>query len=211
MNGTVILFYKPYGVLSQFTSEGKWESLAQFGPFPPGVYPAGRLDTESEGLLVLTDSAEIQHRLTDPRFGHRRTYLVQVEGIPGEDALRQLSEGVSIEGRKTRPAAARALAGEPGFPARRIPIRYRKSIPTSWIELTLTEGRNRQVRKMTAAVGFPTLRLIRIRIETLDLTGLAPGESRTLDAGERDRLRELLAGEKKETPGPPRSGRTRGV
>jgi 23S rRNA pseudouridine2457 synthase len=211
MNDTVILFYKPYGVLSQFTPEGKWDSLAQFGPFPSGVYPAGRLDAESEGLLVLTDSAEIQHRLTDPRFGHRRTYLAQVEGIAREDALRWLSEGVHIEGKRTRPATARALAGEPGIPPRRVPIRYRKSVPTSWIELTLTEGRNRQVRKMTAAVGIPTLRLIRIRIETLDLAGLAPGESRTLGTAELDRLRVLLAGEKKEAPEPPRSGRTRGV
>jgi 23S rRNA pseudouridine2457 synthase len=211
MNETVILFYKPYGVLSQFTREGRWESLAQFGPFPPGVYPAGRLDAESEGLLVLTDSTEIQHRLTDPRFGHRRTYLAQVEGIPGVEALGLLSDGVTIEGKKTRPAGATALAGEPELPPRRVPVRYRKNVPTSWIELTLTEGRNRQVRKMTAAAGYPTLRLVRIRIETLDLAGLAPGEHRTLPARERDRLLEVLAKGEKETPGPVRSGRARGV
>jgi 23S rRNA pseudouridine2457 synthase len=188
MYSTVILFFKPYGVLSQFTREGDRESLAQFGPFPPAVYPAGRLDADSEGLLVLTDSADLQHRLTDPRFGHRRTYLVQVEGIPGETALLRLAEGVTIEGRRTRPAIVRMLVREPDLPPRRVSIRKRREIPTSWIELTLTEGRNRQVRKMTAAVGFPTLRLVRIRIETMDLAGLAPGGFRTLRGEELDCL-----------------------
>lgn len=192
MHPTVILFFKPYGVLSQFTREGDRESLAQFGPFPPGVYPAGRLDADSEGLLVLTDSAEFQHRLTDPRFGHHRTYLAQVEGMPGETALLRLADGVTIEGKRTRPATVRILAREPELPPRRVSIRIRRNIPTSWIELTLAEGRNRQVRKMTAAVGFPTLRLVRIRIETMDLAGLNPGGFRTLRGDELRRLLDLL-------------------
>jgi 23S rRNA pseudouridine2457 synthase len=210
MNFTVILFFKPYGVLSRFTREGKWESLALYGPFPPRVYPAGRLDADSEGLLVLTDHPGLQHRLTDPRFGHRRTYLAQVEGIPDERALRTLAEGVIVGGKRTRPAGARMLEGKPDFPPRPVPIRERKRIPTAWIELTLTEGRNRQVRKMTAAVGYPTLRLVRIRIETLDLKGLSPGGFRTLDREERERLLVLLnIGKSTRTPGPPQPGRSR--
>jgi 23S rRNA pseudouridine2457 synthase len=210
MNFTVILFNKPYGVLSRFTPEGKWESLALYGPFPPGVYPAGRLDAESEGLLVLTDHPGLQHCLTDPRFSHPRTYLAQVEGIPDERALHRLEEGVIIEGKRTRPATARMLNREPDLPPRPVPIRKRKGIPTAWIELTLTEGRNRQVRKMTAAVGYPTLRLVRIRIETLDVKGLNPGGARTLDREARERLLvRLNIGKSTKAPGLPQPGRSK--
>jgi 23S rRNA pseudouridine2457 synthase len=179
-----ILFYKPYGVLSQFTPEGRWDSLAAFGPFPPDVYPVGRLDTDSEGLLLLTNDNALKHRLTDPRFGHTRTYLVQVERIPDEPALELLRNGVTIERERTRPAAVRLLAEGPLLPPRSVPIRFRKSVPTAWIELTLQEGRNRQVRKMTAAAGHPTLRLVRISVGTLTLAGLQPGEHRTLTPAE---------------------------
>ena len=174
----VILFYKPYGVLSQFTAEGEWETLAAFGPFPKTVYPAGRLDAESEGLLLLTDDNRINHRVTDPRFGHPRTYVAQVERVPDEDALRRLREGVTIDGKRTLPAAVALIPADPGFPPRPVPIRFRKNVPTAWVEITLTEGKNRQVRKMTAAVGHPTLRLVRTAIGNLTLAGLKPGEWR---------------------------------
>ncbi len=180
MNATVILFYKPYGVLSQFTNGGRWQTLAEFGPFPGTVYPAGRLDADSEGLLLLTDDSRIKQRLTEPRFHHPRTYVVQVERIPEESVLARLRRGVMIEGKKTREADVRLLESEPGFPPRPVPVRFRKTVPTAWLELTLTEGRNRQVRKMTAAVGHPALRLIRIRIGDLTLQGLSPGSWRKL-------------------------------
>ena len=179
MNATVILFYKPYGVLSQFTNGDRWQTLAQFGPFPGTVYPAGRLDADSEGLLVLTDDNTIKQRLTEPRFHHPRTYVVQVERVPEESSIRKLARGV-IEGKKTKEANVRLLEHEPDFPPRPVPIRFRKTVPTAWLELTLTEGRNRQVRKMTAAVGHPALRLIRTRIGELTLEGLSPGTWRKL-------------------------------
>lgn len=184
MAAHVILFYKPYGVLSQFTPEGDWETLASFGPFPKTVYPAGRLDAESEGLLILTDDNRIKQRVTDPRYGHPRTYVAQVERIPGEDALGRLRAGIMIEGKKTRPASVTLLEAEPDFPPRPVPIRYRKNVPTAWLELTITEGRNRQVRKMTAAVGHPTLRLVRTAIGELTLEGLAPGAWRNVSQSE---------------------------
>ncbi|HTR98717.1 MAG TPA: pseudouridine synthase [Bacteroidota bacterium] len=184
MAAHVILFYKPYGVLSQFTPEGDWETLASFGPFPKTVYPAGRLDAESEGLLILTDDNRIKQRVSDPRYGHPRTYVAQVERIPGEDALGRLRAGIMIEGKKTRPASVTLLEAEPDFPPRPVPIRYRKNVPTAWLELTITEGRNRQVRKMTAAVGHPTLRLVRTAIGELTLEGLAPGAWRNVSQSE---------------------------
>ncbi|HEX9007070.1 MAG TPA: pseudouridine synthase [Bacteroidota bacterium] len=180
MTPATILFYKPYGVLSQFTREAGHPSLADFGPFPADVYPVGRLDADSEGLLLLTDDNRLKHRLTDPRFGHPRTYLVQVERVPADEALARLREGILIEGKRTRPARVRLLPAEPALPPRAVPIRFRKNVPTAWLELTLIEGRNRQVRKMTAAVGHPTLRLVRVRIGPLGLGALEPGEHRFL-------------------------------
>jgi 23S rRNA pseudouridine2457 synthase len=176
-----LLFYKPYGVLTQFTDEsgaGR-PTLKDYVPVPD-VYAAGRLDQDSEGLLLLTTDGALQHRLTDPRFAHPRTYWAQVEGTPAEDQMRQLREGVVIQGRRTLPAEARILEREPELPPRNPPIRFRKLIPTAWVELTLTEGRNRQVRRMTAAVGLPTLRLVRVALGQLRIEGLAPGEWRDL-------------------------------
>ena len=178
------LFYKPYGVLSQFTREAGHSSLKDFGPFPAGVYPAGRLDIDSEGLLLLTDDNRLKHTLTDPVFGHPRTYLVQVERIPTPEALERLRAGILLGSSRTRPAEAALLIKEPALPPRPVPVRFRKSVPTAWISLTLREGRNHQVRKMTAAVGHPTLRLVRSAIGDLSLDGLSPGEWRTLAAGE---------------------------
>jgi pseudouridine synthase len=189
MAAIVILLYKPYGVISQFTRSGDWKTLADFGPFPDTVYPAGRLDADSEGLLVLTDDKRIKRRITEPRFMHPRTYLVQVERVPGAAVLEMLRHGVIIEGKKTREADVILLGGEPDIPARPVPIRFRKTVPTAWLQLTLTEGRNRQVRKMTAAVGHPTLRLIRTRIGDLSLEGLSPGMWRRL---QEDEVRLLI-------------------
>jgi 23S rRNA pseudouridine2457 synthase len=179
-----ILFYKPYGVLTQFTREAGHQSLADFGPFPSDVYPVGRLDADSEGLVLLTNDNRLKQLLTEPRFNHPRTYHVQVERIPDADALQQLRVGVTIEGKKTKPADVRLLEAEPGLPPRPVPIRFRKNVPTAWIEITLREGRNRQVRKMTASVGHPTLRLVRTKIGEVTLEGLAPGEWRELSVEE---------------------------
>lgn len=175
----VILFYKPYGVLSQFTPEPgtSHRTLKDFLTIPD-VYPAGRLDHDSEGLLILTDDGALQHTLTDPRRAHQRTYWAQVEGIPSPEAIALLRRGVQIRDYTTRPAKVRMLDGEPDLPPRDPPIRFRKSIPTSWLELTLIEGRNRQVRRMTAAVGHPTLRLVRVRSGEWTLDGLQPGQWR---------------------------------
>lgn len=196
-----VLFNKPFQVLSQFT-QGKHgaenATRATLGDFIslPGVYPVGRLDYDSEGLLLLTDDGALQHRLSDPRFEHPRTYWVQVEGIVTEEAARQLAQGVVIQGRLTKPCHA-ALIAEPSLPPRNPPIRFRPSIPVSWLEIIMTEGRNRQVRRMTAAVNFPTLRLIRFAIGDLTLQGLAPGRWRDLDPAERKRLLELSSANKK--------------
>lgn len=170
----VILFHKPYGVLSQFTPRDGHPGLAGFG-LPAGVYAAGRLDRDSEGLLLLTDDGRLAGRLTDPRFAHPRTYLAQVEGEPEAEALRRLARGVVLSDGPTRPCRVRLLAAAPELPPRDPPIRFRKSVPTAWLELVLTEGRNRQVRRMTAAVGLPTLRLVRSAIGRYTLEGLAPG------------------------------------
>jgi 23S rRNA pseudouridine2457 synthase len=179
-----ILFYKPYGVLTQFSREAGHKSLADFGPFPPDVYPAGRLDADSEGLVLLTNDSRMQRQLTEPRFNHPRTYAVQVERVPDENALKRLCEGIMIEGKRTKPAEARLLTVEPELPPRPVPIRFRKNVPTAWIEITLGEGRNRQVRKMTAKVGYPTLRLVRTKIGNLTLRGLEPGRWRELKPDE---------------------------
>ncbi|MGA7933466.1 MAG: pseudouridine synthase [Kovacikia sp.] len=188
-----LLFYKPYNVLCQFTDESplpsKRQTLKDYISVP-GIYPVGRLDQDSEGLLLLTDHGQLQHRLSDPKFEHPRTYWVQVERIPDAAALQQLKQGVKIQDYKTRPAIVSLLPKEPNLPPRDPPIRFRKSVPTAWLELTLTEGRNRQVRKMTAAVGFPTLRLVRVKIAHLSLQGLAPGQWREVTFKELQLLRE---------------------
>lgn len=188
-----ILFYKPYGVLCQFTdnSENPRPTLKDYIPIPQ-IYSVGRLDRDSEGLLLLTDNGQLKNRLTDPKFAHPRTYYVQVEGIPDELALTKLRNGVTIKNYRTRKAQVKILSPEPNLPPRNPPIRDRKSIPTSWLEITLTEGKNRQVRRMTAALGFPTLRLVRISLgnnaDRLDLSGLNPGEWRELSPSETQKL-----------------------
>ncbi|MEK9137139.1 MAG: pseudouridine synthase [Bacteroidota bacterium] len=191
-NPHYVLFNKPYGVLSQFTPEAGHRSLKDFGPFPEDVYLVGRLDVDSEGLLLLTNDNEVKHRLTVPKFHHERTYLVQVERIPVDAAIRKLREGVVIEGRKTLPAGVRLLDDALNLPDRPVPVRFRKNIPTYWLEMKLREGRNRQVRKMTAAVGHPTLRLVRTHISFLSLDGLHPGEHRSLLQQEISRLKRVL-------------------
>ncbi len=187
-----IILFKPYGVLSQFTPEDGHDSLKDFGPFPKGVYPVGRLDADSEGLILLTDDTDVNHRLTTPKFHHERTYLVQIERIPTKTSLQQLRGGVLIEGKQTLPTTVRLLHEEPSLPPRPVPIRFRKNVSTCWIEITLTEGRNRQVRKMTAAIGHPTLRLVRTQIAFISLNGLLPGESRALTEKEVNDLKKLI-------------------
>lgn len=185
-----IILYKPFGVLCQFSGGPERRTLKDFGPFPGDIYPVGRLDTDSEGLLLLTNDGETKHLLLEPRYSHERTYLVQVERVPAGDALQELRNGVVIEGEKTRPAAVELLSEDPPIPPRDVPIRFRKSVPTAWLQLRIIEGRNRQVRKMTASVGHPTLRLIRTAIGPLNLSGLKPGEHRELSAPE---IQSLLA------------------
>lgn len=174
----IVLFNKPYGVLTQFTDDQGRPTLADYIPLP-GVYAAGRLDLDSEGLVVLTDDGALQARISHPRHKMSKTYWVQVEGEPEEAALDRLRAGVELKDGPTRPARIRRMATPPGLWPRTPPVRYRKAIPTCWLELTLSEGRNRQVRRMTAAVGHPTLRLIRYRVGSWTLDGLAPGEWRS--------------------------------
>lgn len=192
MKQRYILLHKPFDVVCQFSDRDETgrATLKDFVPVA-GVYPVGRLDRDSEGLLLLTSDGPLQHRLTDPRYEHSKTYWAQVEGIPTPAVLAQLRLGVMVQDYRTRPAEVRALDAEPEVAPRDPPVRFRKAIPTSWIELSLTEGRNRQVRHMTAAVGFPTLRLIRVAIGPLRLDKLAPGEWRELTADERRLLSRL--------------------
>jgi 23S rRNA pseudouridine2457 synthase len=171
----ILLFNKPYGVICQFSKDGLHPTLADYIAVPD-VYPAGRLDTDSEGLLLLTDDGKLQHRITDPKHKLPKTYWVQVEGIPDEDALLKLRKGVQLKDGPTLPAEAQLMEEPAGLWLRDPPVRFRKAIPTSWIALTIREGRNRQVRRMTAAVGFPTLRLIRYRIGDWTLDGLSSGQ-----------------------------------
>jgi 23S rRNA pseudouridine2457 synthase len=173
--GKILLFNKPFGVICQFSRDGVHPTLADYIALPD-FYPAGRLDTDSEGLLVLTDDGQLQHRITDPKHKLPKTYWVQVEGVPDEAALEQLRRGVKLSDFTTQPAEARLIDNPAGLWPRNPPIRQRKNIPTSWLELTIREGKNRQVRRMTAAVGLPTLRLIRYRIGEWTLSGLEPGK-----------------------------------
>ena len=181
----LLAFHKPYGVISQFTPDGsRHRSLADFG-FPPGVYPLGRLDAESEGLLLLSDEAGLNTRLLDPRHAHRRTYWAQVERVPSPEALAELERGVLIRERKTLPCRAWLLDPQPELPPREPPIRHRVAVPDCWIGLELVEGKTHQVRRMTAAIGHPTLRLIRVAIGELRFYGIAAGTWRTLGPAER--------------------------
>ncbi|MBL0028301.1 MAG: pseudouridine synthase [Rhodanobacteraceae bacterium] len=176
----IVLFNKPYDVLCQFTDGQGRRVLGDFINVP-GVYPAGRLDRDSEGLLVLTDDGALAHRLTDPRHAHRKTYRVQVEGDPRDEQLDALRRGVQLNDGPTRPAEVRRIDAPPGLWPRDPPIRVRQSVPDAWIELTISEGRNRQVRRMTAAVGLPTLRLIRVASGDYTLDDLQPGACRIID------------------------------
>ncbi len=181
----LIAFHKPFGVLSQFTAnDSAYRTLADFG-FPPKVYPLGRLDAESEGLLLLSDEPGINTRLLRPSRRHARLYWAQVEGCPTAESLRLLAQGLLVRGHPTLPCRSWILQPQPDVPPRDPPIRYRKSIPTCWLALELREGKNRQVRRMTATIGHPTLRLIRVRIGRLDLGDLAPGKWKLLTGQER--------------------------
>ena len=200
-NTTTLLLNKPYGFLSQFTlePESRWRCLAELIPVA-GVYAAGRLDADSEGLLLLTSNGRLQQRLTDPRFGHWRRYWAQVEGAVNPHQLEQLAQGVNIQGKATRPARVNLLneADVSNVAERDPPIRVRRNIPTSWLELMIREGRNRQVRRMTAAVGLPTLRLIRQQIDLMDgkpplsIEHLTPGQWREVSSEEAQRLKALV-------------------
>ena len=184
--GMLIAFNKPFGVLSQFTKDGSQNrTLAEFN-FPPRVYPIGRLDADSEGLLLLSDEPALNARLLHPRQGHDRIYWVQVEGIPESSDLAELSRGIIIQGRKTMSCRARILNPQPQVPSRIPPIRVRKTVPDCWIALELVEGKNRQVRRMTAAIGHPTLRLMRVQIGAFAPNDLAPGQWRALERAERE-------------------------
>jgi 23S rRNA pseudouridine2457 synthase len=183
-----LALFKPYGVLTQFTTTAGRATLKEYVGVPD-VYPVGRLDRDSEGLLLLTDDGRLAHRLTDPRYGHPRTYLVQVERVPGPAALDALRRGVMLNDGPTRLAEVALLADAPALPDRPVPIRFRKNVATAWLRMVLREGRNRQVRRMTAAVGHPTLRLVRVAIGPITLDGLAPGHWRELTPAELAALR----------------------
>jgi len=185
-----IAFNKPYGVLYSFSdSEGR-PTLSDYIDLP-GVYAAGRLDQDSEGLMILTSDGRLAHRITDPGHKIPKVYLAQVERVPGEEALARLRGGVVLSGRRTRPASVRLLPGEPELPERPVPIRFRKNVPTAWLEIVLCEGLNRQVRRMTAAVGHPTLRLVRMAIGPIALGNLLPGQWRVLSTRELERIRRF--------------------
>jgi 23S rRNA pseudouridine2457 synthase len=193
-----LLLNKPYGVLCAFTDPDHERRGAEWRPTladyvdVSGVYPAGRLDFDSEGLVLLTGDGWLIHRLGHPRFQHPKAYLVQVEGVPGNDALNRLRQGVLLKGQTTASAEVELLSEPPRLPPRATPIRYRKSVPTAWLRLVLTEGKKRQVRHMTAAVGYPTLRLVRVGIGPLELDDLQPGEWRDLTLAELEALRVTL-------------------
>jgi 23S rRNA pseudouridine2457 synthase len=187
-----LLFNKPYGVLCAFTDPEGRSTLAEYVDVP-AVYPAGRLDLDSEGLVLLTNDGWLIHRLTHPRYRHPKVYLLQVERVPDVHALTALRDGVTVKGRRTAPAQVEHLSKAPDLPPRPKPIRHRKRAPTTWLRMVLTEGRKRQARHMTAAVGHPTLRLVRVGIGPLELWDLEPGEWRNLTLGELDALQAMLA------------------
>lgn len=174
----IIAFYKPYGIISQFSGDDPEKTLKKFD-LPKDLYPAGRLDKDSEGLLILSNDGDFIHRLTDPKFFKEKTYLAQVEKIPTEESLAELRGGVKIKDYTTRPCQVEQI--DLDIDPRDPPIRYRKEIPTCWLRLVITEGKNRQVRRMTAAIGYPTLRLIRIQMGKLKLAGLKPGQYREIN------------------------------
>lgn len=185
----IVLFNKPYGILTQFTDDEGRPTLADFIPVP-GVYAAGRLDRDSEGLLVLTDDGQLQHRLTDPRHKSWKTYWVQVEGEPTDQAIDHLCRGVVLKDGPTLPAKVKRIA-EPDLWPRDPPIRFRKNIPVNWLEIRIREGRNRQIRRMTAAVGHPTLRLVRMALDKWRLGDLKPGEFRVENAPARPQRQDM--------------------
>ena len=191
---------KPYEVLTQFTDEAGRATLKDYVPVP-NIYPVGRLDYDSEGMVLLTDDKSLQHRLSDPQFKVEKTYWVQVDGIPTDEALTRLRLGVLIKGTKTAPAKVQLLEEEPQVWERSTPIRFRKNIPTSWVEIKISQGMNRQVRRMTAAVGYPTLRLIRPAIGPLTLGDLQPGEYRELTPEEVAQLKSIADKAPKATAG----------
>lgn len=188
-NFKYFILNKPYGVLSQFTDKEGRKTLGDIYKFPRDVYSVGRLDMDSEGLLLLTNDKSLTNFLLNPVFEHEKEYYVQVEGIPKESSLEKLRNGVLINGKKTLFSKVRKI-DEPNFPQRIPPIRVRKNIPTCWMSISITEGRNRQVRKMTAYIGHPTLRLIRVRIKNLLIDGLLPGSIRKLNSREIDELKK---------------------
>jgi 23S rRNA pseudouridine2457 synthase len=181
----IVFLNKPYGVLSQFTPEGKWRALDEFIPVK-GVYVAGRLDADSEGLLILTDDGKLQAKIADPKHKLEKTYWAQIEGMPDEAALDKLRAGIALSDFTARPARVRTIDEPVGLWQRDPPIRYRAAIPTSWLEIRISEGKNRQVRRMTAAIGYPTLRLIRAAIGAATLAGLAPGQWRQIEGSYLD-------------------------
>jgi 23S rRNA pseudouridine2457 synthase len=182
---TLVFFNKPYGVLSQFTPEGKWRALDEFIPLK-GVYVAGRLDADSEGLLILTDDGKLQAQIADPKHKLEKTYWAQVEGIPDEAALDRLRAGIALADFTAQPAKVRRVDEPANLWPRDPPIRFRAAIPTSWLEIRIAEGKNRQVRRMTAAIGYPTLRLIRAAIGAATLDGLVPGAWRQIEGSYMD-------------------------
>jgi 23S rRNA pseudouridine2457 synthase len=182
-----IAFNKPYGVLPCFTDPEGRQTLADYIDLP-GVYAAGRLDLDSEGLLLLTSDGRLASHITDPQHKLAKIYFVQIERIPSEETLAQLRTGVVLSGKKTRPAEVRLLPNHPQLPDRSVPIRFRKTVLTAWVEITLREGMNRQIRRMTASVGHPALRLVRVAVGPVVLGGLQPGEWRELTSGEVEQI-----------------------
>ncbi len=178
-NFTYLLFYKPYNVICQFSPEDEKITLKEFIKIPE-IYPVGRLDTDSEGLIIITNDNKLKQILTEPKYKSEKTYMVQVEGIPDKQSLEKLEKGVIIQGYQTLPAKAKLIDFEIDLPPRDPPIRFRKNIPTSWLEIKIKEGKNRQIRKMTASIGYPTLRLVRTKIKHIGIDSLSSGEYRHL-------------------------------